>query len=628
MSLPPVNHSKMPKQIAITLWFAFLTALAGLGAYYRMLTGFSIYDDEGTLLISVKQYLGGVKLYEHTALPYGPVYYFYNWAVRTLSGTPVTHDMVRMSSLIPWLLTALVSAWIVYRFTGSLAIASVTHLLTSLILSNFFRNEPGHPQELCILLLVCLVAAGFVPSSPRGRLLGLILLGALTAALLLVKVNIGTFAFLAVSLALLAHSPKTKLSRLAFYAVAAASVFLPLILMKSHLKDPSTRMYAVLVVVSMIAMLLILFGVPRISSFRSKDSWIALGAFAVAFVGVVLKLKMQGVGLNAMLHALVLDSLSIYVSRGSWYLPMPTDQGWLPWILCGLAAALFFAWNSAKMNQMEDDSLYLKLAVTIFAVLALLFGMQMIKLALPFCWLVLYGRPGQDRELNSFPRALLGSVAVLQTLYAYPIAGSQSSFILILPIIVVMTFLGDLVLWGQEKFSVIPILARAAASIVLLCVSASYFVIARADRMTYEALPSLQLLGAGRIHVPPAQAQDYQWLVQNLKDHCDIFVGFPELPSLHAWTEKDPLAGMEIDNWMLTSSKEQQVAAAAALSEHPNSCEISNPVLTGIWNSSNSDLDALPLVHYLNENFKVVGTTGQFSFLVRKERDLQLASQR
>jgi hypothetical protein len=619
-----MNRSSVLKKSAFAFWFAFLTAVAGIGAYYRMLTGFSIYDDEGTLLNSVKRYLSGAKLYEQIVLPYGPVYYFYNWAVRTLSGTPVTHDVVRISSLIPWLLTALVSAWIVYRFTDSLAIASVTHLLTSLILSNFFRNEPGHPQELCILLLVCLVAAGFVTSSQRWRLLGLILLGVLTAALLLVKVNIGTFAFLAVSLALLAHSPRTKLSRLAFYAVGAASVLLPLILMKSHLMDQPTRMYAVLVVASMIALLLILFRTRWASFFRSKDCWIALGAFAAAFVGVVLKLKVQGIGLNVMLH-----SLTIFVRRGSWYLPMPTDQGWLPWILCGLAAAVYFSWNAAKKNRMEDESLYLKLAVTIFAVLALLFGMQMIKLALPYCWLVLYGRPGQDRELNSFPRALLGSIAVLQTLYAYPIAGSQSSFILILPIIVVMTFLGDLAQWWQKKFSVIPpILTRAAASIVLLCVAASYFVTARADRMTYEALPSLQLLGAGRIHVPPAQAQDYQWLVQNLKDHCDIFVGFPELPSLHAWTEINPLAGMEVDAWILSASDEQQVAATVTLSEHPNACAISNPVLTGIWNRSNIDLDALPLVHYLNQNFKVVGTTGQFSFLVRKERDLQLESQR
>ena len=280
MTLPVTKHSNFPKTFAFALWFVFLTALAGVGAYYRMFTEFSAYDDEGALMVSVKQYLGGLKLYKQIVVPYGPVYYFYNWTVRTLSRTPVTHDVVRMSSLIPWLLTALVAALIVYRITGSLALASVTHLLTSLTLARFFQSEPGHPQELCILLLVCLAASGIVASIPRWRLLGMILLGALTTALLLVKVNIGTFAFLAVSLAILAHAPKTRLSRLAFYAVAAASVILPIVLMKSHLGDEPTRMYAILVVLSMFAALLVLFRVPRTCFLPFRECLIAIVAFA------------------------------------------------------------------------------------------------------------------------------------------------------------------------------------------------------------------------------------------------------------------------------------------------------------------------------------------------------------
>ena len=141
------------------------------------------------MMVTVKQYLGGTKLYNQISVPYGRVYYFYNWALRTLSATALTHDVVRMSSLLPWLVTGFVSAWIVFRFTGSLVLSSVAHLLVFLTLFSFFQNEPGHPQELCILLLVCLVASGVLASMPRWRLLGLILLGALTAALVLVKVH-------------------------------------------------------------------------------------------------------------------------------------------------------------------------------------------------------------------------------------------------------------------------------------------------------------------------------------------------------------------------------------------------------------------------------------------------------
>ena len=171
------NSSVFPQRLCIALWFLVLSALAGIAAYYWMFTGFSVWDDEGTLLLTVRQFLGGMKLYDQIK-GYGPVYYFYNWILRTASGTPATHDTVRMSSLILWLLTALVCAWIVLRLTRSLLLASFTHVLTFLGLS-FFRNEPGHPQELCILLMMALVASGIASALPRWRLPSMFCLGAL-----------------------------------------------------------------------------------------------------------------------------------------------------------------------------------------------------------------------------------------------------------------------------------------------------------------------------------------------------------------------------------------------------------------------------------------------------------------
>jgi hypothetical protein len=383
----------------------------------------------------------------------------------------------------------------------------------------------------------------------------------------------------------------------------------------------------VLVVVSMLAALLILFRVPRTICFRSKDPWIALCSFAIALAGVIVALKVRGVSANATLHALVLDSLTAFVNRGSWYLPLPSDRRWLPWIVGGLLAALFLSRDAARKAQMEDEHFYLKLALSVFTVLALFSGKLLLWLVLPYCWLVLYGNVANRDNPNAFLRTLLCLVAVLQSLYAYPIAGSQRFFILVLPIIVVMTYLGDLMSWQQERLSAIPpMLSRAATSMILICVAAFYLAIDLNARADYNSMPSLQLSGAERIHVPLPQALDYRWLVQNLNDHCDIFVGFPELPSLHFWTGKDPLPGMAIDDWMLSTSDEQQIAVAAILSEHPNACAFYSPVLTNMWNPSHRNLDSLPLVDYLHDNFKVVGARSQFYFLIRNERDLDIAS--
>ena len=627
MASPLTKSPNTAGKYAVALWFLCLTGLAGVAAYYQMFTGFSSYDDEGTILVTIKEYLGGMKLYNQISIPYGPVYYFYNWMVRTLSRTPVTHDAVRMSSLIPWLLTALASAWIVFRLTDSIVLASFTHLLTSVTLSTFFHSEPGHPQELCILLLVCLVASGLAASLPRWRLPGIALIGVLTAALLFVKVNIGVFAFLAASIAILAYSPKTRLSRLAFNSVAAASLLLPIVLMKSHFQDESAKLYAALVIASMIGALLVLYRSPRIPCFQFRDCWIALSSFALAFAGVILALKVEGVDLNAMLHALLLDSLTTYVTRGYWYVALSADPRWLVWIAAGLAAAIYFSWRAAQENQTGKEVPYLKLALCVFTIGALCFGIRPFWVVLPFCWLVLIKPAEGDASPGDFPRALLCTATILQALYAYPIAGSQLGFIQVLPIVVATTLCGDLLRERQQSFRLVPRwLPGAAKAMLLFIIAAAYLTTAGLERNFYNALPALQLPGAGRIHLYPVQARQYSWLVQNLNDHCDIFVGLPEVPSLHIWTGNNPVAGLEIDDWIFSASDQAQNTASAILSQHPGACAIYNPDLVEFWNRKHFDLNSLPLVQYIHENFKVVGGIGSFYLLARNERHLDIAS--
>ena len=623
------------KKYSFTLCFVFLTALASIPAYYRMFTGFSFWDDEGALMVTVKQYLSGMKLYNQISVPYGPVYYFYNWTLRTLSATPVTHDIVRMSSLLPMLLTMFVCAWVVFRFSGSLALASATHVWVFFTLY-FFRQEPGHPQELCVLLLVCLVAAGILASIPRWRLLGMILLGALPAALALIKVNIGTFACLATSLAVLAHSPKTKLSRFAFAAIGVACILLPVILMKAHLGDPRTRFFAVLIVVSMIAILVVLFVAPRTFRLPFRDSLITIAAFVSTFAAVIVILKVQGVALTRVLHSLLLDSLGPYVLHGSFYAPLPIISGrrWYLWTLGVVAVTGYFSWSAWKKNLQDRYLPIAKLALAFLVAADLFFSTPLFSFVpqfplfvLPFCWLVLYGCSANDRASDAFLRTLLCVLTVLQTLYTYPVAGSQFSFVKVLPIIVIMICLGDFWAWQRQR---LPSLSRtilgASTILFFLGVAASYVATAYSERRDYYSMPSLQLPGSGRIHLPDMQAQDYRWLVKQLDDYCEVFVGLPEVPSLHIWTGKDALVGIDMDDWMIAISNEQQLAAAKVLSEHANACAIYNPDLVNFWDRPHHDLDSLSLVRYLHENFKVAGRTGQFSLLVRNERNLVVES--
>ena len=46
------------------VWFYFLSILGAIAAYYKIFMGFSVWDDEGSLMITAKQYLSGAKLYD------------------------------------------------------------------------------------------------------------------------------------------------------------------------------------------------------------------------------------------------------------------------------------------------------------------------------------------------------------------------------------------------------------------------------------------------------------------------------------------------------------------------------------------------------------------------------------
>src|ERR1035438_10540899 len=196
----------LPSAIRTAAWLTILTVPAAVAAYYRIFSGFSEWDDEGTMMMTMRQYLTGARLYEEINTGYGPVYYFYNWLVRSATGSVLDHNAVRITSAAVTVGCALICAWMVLRLTESLAAASVTHLLVFRVLA-FFGTEPGHPQELCLVLLLGLTASGILAAKPRTRWLAMAAAGSLAAALTLVKINIGIFAILAVALTVLFQAP-------------------------------------------------------------------------------------------------------------------------------------------------------------------------------------------------------------------------------------------------------------------------------------------------------------------------------------------------------------------------------------------------------------------------------------
>jgi hypothetical protein len=607
------------------LWLLFLSCAAAVPAYFRMFTGFSAWDDEGTLMISVRFYLAGYRLYDEVFSGYGPVYYIYNAIVRNLSGAALDHDSVRITSVVLMVTCPFLSAWIVLRLTESVLVASLAHIL-SFVFLRFFNNEPGHPQELVILLLLGLNASSLLASRAGRAWIAMILVGATTAGLALIKINIGIFMVLAVALAVWSRSPATIPTRIAGIAGAAAALILPSALMLNHFEDNLARLYCLVVTISVANLIVGLIDAGKTISLSGRDCWIALASFVVLLVTVLLVMMLQGVSAYGLLYSNVFIHLKMNILGSLWYHPLILRWIWAPWAFGGLLVAIVISRSARRAHQ------FIAVVKLVFGAGALLLAAgpnsnHLVGFLAPYAWLVLYAPSEEAGRREGFSRSLLAATTVLQTLYAYPIAGSQAFFIKVLLVVVAAVCVGDFLraVETAKMPAALRPLIRTAVIAILSSVLLAYVDYASVNFRAYEKGVPLGLPGAERIHVPRQQAQDYHWLTNTLKSHCDVFIGMPDLPSLYFWTGMQPATMLNADNWMLSINDEQQEAIISALSSHPDACVFFNPDLFDFWIRGPMDTDKFPLAHYIHQNFKSVAVRDNYFFMVRRERDLTVS---
>jgi hypothetical protein len=592
-----------------------LTICSAFTAYYRAFVSMANYDDEGYMMWTVAKFLNGQALYDQVATVYGPFYYLYEWCVLSLAKTGAVSDSLRLVSAAFWVAAALIAFVLVYRATGSILLAMCVHLLAFRALG-FIGEEPAHPQEACILLLLALGRAFYI----ANRSLRLVMMGALGGAMLASKINLGIFVIVALTVGLTYMLPGGWQRTAVRVAVSIGALALPVILMWDRRTESWAFSFCVLVVLSLASVLLTVRDTPPKGGLRGvRDAAILAAAFAAATAVISCFALVTGSTLGNLIEWLILLPRREY--GRSWSFPAHIHAAALAWA----AAGFILAWCVAQRRVAEKWLALLKLAFGVAVLLMCLterYG-GLLNFATPFLWLVAV-RPSDERAkpLYARARALLALLGVIQVLYAYPVAGSQVVFVAIFMIAVAGICFWDGFTWFRLRRPPTPPIrtpnwwvTALGASTAVLIAGLNLSLAWNAHRI-YESFSALDFPGARHVRIEPDKAAALRAIVARINSSCGTLVTEPGLFSFHLWTGKPSPAGVDHQVWMSLLGDAKQNAVVQELARDPRACVVYQQDVVKFW-TGGVDIDAKPAVKFIRENFHPVIKGSGYALLMR-----------
>ena len=624
-----------PAAAAIGL-YAIVAIAAIATAYFAIFTEFAPYDDEGTLLVTLKAFVHGDALYRDVWSVYGPFYYELFGGLFSLSGQAVTTDASRTIVIVVWVGTSFLFGLAAQRLTGRLGLG-VTAMIAAFSALTVLANEPMHPQVLCVLLLG---AFALLAATGPTRRIGLAggACGALLAALLLTKVNLGIFAVAAVVVAAAATVEPIHRRRWLRWLLIAAFLALPLFVLDRDLRLGWVRELLLLEVLAATAVLVASRPIwpARGEGDGGTLRWLfaAAAGFALAFVAILAVLLLTGPSLSDAYQGMVKDALRIRdVLTGAF--PMPPGAA-LDWAVAAVAAAALA--SGLRLAGGDKPSIWPGLLRAGAGLAILLSVAHIVPVALNpsadspvvvpmlLAWVAAIPPRGVDEPpYKRFLRVLLPMLAIAETLQAYPVPGSQLGIAAVSFVPVGALCLGDAVVdlraWSEAKGA--PMLRNFAATVGVLTVALpTMFALnvivlpVASNAVLYDEQEKLALPGAELMRLPAPTVETYAGLVDLLhRHHCSTFVGYPNLNSLYLWSGLEAPAPQIPNAWMYASDRSQQRRVVSELRASPRPCAIRNEELAAPYLHGLPPPDT-PLVNYVLNDFRPVANVGPFEFML------------
>jgi len=543
-----------------------------------------------------------------------------------------------MATLVAWVGSSLLIGLSTYRVTRNVLLGISAQVLVFAGL-NVFNGASMHPGALICLLLAGLVAlTTFVTSQPARATMGL--LGVTVGALLLTKVNIGIFALASVLMACAATYPSLARSKLR-PAIELGFVVTPLALMAGQLEQSSTQRYSLHVAIAALTIVLLLrVHVAERARSAAELWWFAGGLLGAIFLTCLMAIVtgtsvvglFEGVISDPLNHANVhpyplllenrvigVDVVSLVGASSYWYvMRFRRGGGNSSWYLISSLLSIFVGVVMALSIIGEG--------LPFDAAGSGAFAYQLTLLGLAWVSLVPVSNAPMDGRMTLAVR-LLPTLAVLQSLHAYPVAGPQqiawSSFLLV-PVAVVCLSNGirGVAAAVADRTERRALAAVGFVSALVLIVFLANTTLRRPlieSRNAFNASASLNLPGASRMQAPPEDGALLREITDALNERCAAFLTFPGMNSFYLWTGQDPPTDLNAGYWMELLDTETQSRVVAASSSLDDLCLLRNKGLVAGWYElGGGPSEDAPLVRFVRQSFTHDATFGPFELLRRE----------
>jgi len=609
----------MMQALRVPLLVVLAAGLAFAG-WLLMGTNFMIHDDEGYVLLGLKNFSEHGRLYDGVFTQYGPFPFLYYDALHRLLDWPITNLFGRTLTLVHWIGASFAAGLIAWRLSGRYW----TALFTLAAVFGYMWQmtwEPPHPGGL-IALIAAVSLAGAVEALWRGRTgLATLILGLAGAALLLTKINVGLLWICAAGAFLLLHTDSPLLRGRGAGLAAAGLFLLPFVLMRPLLGEPWVLNLAVMFAVSGGAVCA-LVAAETTPSLRPRD-WLAGSAgLAALATGIVAAILANGTSLGGLLRGVLLDPLRHPANFHLGFVwPAPA---WGALGAAGLFAALWCLRPALRPGLTDAVAGLRLLALGVFVWQAqtwlTIHGVRgMICYALPLTPLFLLPMGGAPADGRHRPvRALVALVGLGQVLHTFPVAGTQMAWATFLLVPLFVSGVADAAGHCAGRLRR-PWLTTVAAAIALAAAGWQTNLLLRQGWERWHGSDPLDLPGAGSVRPPENVRYALRILTANASLHADVLYSRPGMFSFNLWTGLPTPTLRNATHWFWLLQDAEQQAIIARLQAEPRSAIISSRPLIDFLRAELGMTITGPLNDFIRGHYRPLFSVSGYEFLVPVE---------